>query len=474
MMRGRIARLIVRLGSPWRQGASRAAALCVTIRGRILVAFLVMCVITAALGAYATMGVRNAGLLVDKTFDELLMSINYARAAATDFAAMRAAFARRWIATDSDMRAALDDEFDKLGTSLSEDLAIAAQRSQSVRATRAAESVKRAVDAWRGICERLLDGTKLDVNWATLDQYTVKVDDQIDLLVNYTAGDGFLYRQSARAAVAHDIQLNIAGIALALLLSALVAWALARRIVGPVAVASNVAARIAAGKLDVAIPKGSGDELGALLTAMGVMRDNIKAMMDREVEQRRSAQARLADALENSQEGVVVVDANDGIVLANAQAADFLGVSPSLLKPGTPLARLQPALQATGDAGRVLMARHGNLSATSEVSMPDGRWLRISRSPTRDQGFIVLCSDISRLKAQELSLRQIQPAARRRAREHDPGPVPLRRAEPARSLQPALSGNLQAAARPDQAGHQLQGDSGDQRRLQQSSGQDRR
>src|ERR1700680_1766501 len=406
MMRGRIARLIVRLGSPWRQGVSRTAALCMTIRGRLLVAFLVMSVITAGLGAYATMGVRNAGLLVDKTFDESLMSINYARAAATDFAAMRAAFARRWIATDSDMRAALDDEFDKLGTSLSEDLAIAAQRSQSVRATRAAESVKRAVDAWRGICERLLDGTKLDVNWATLDQYTVKVDDQIDLLVNYTAGDGFLYRQSARAAVAHDIQLNIAGIALALLLSALVAWALARRIVGPVAVASNVAERIAAGKLDVAVPKGSADELGALLAAMGVMRDNIKAMMDREVEQRRSAQARLADALECSQEGVVVVDANDDIVLANAQAADFLGFSSSLLKPGTPLAQLEPALRGSTDGEHVLMRCDNALHATREALMADGRWLRISRSPTRDEGFIVLCSDISRLKTQEWSLRE--------------------------------------------------------------------
>src|SRR6202051_4102565 len=52
------------------------------------------------------------------------------------------------------------------------------------------------------------------------------------------------------------------------------------------------------------------------------------------------------------------------------------------------------------------MARHGDLSATTEVAMPDGRWLRISRSPTRDQGFIVLCSDISRLKAQESSLRE--------------------------------------------------------------------
>ncbi len=106
-----------------------------TIRGRILVAFLIMSVITAAFGAYATMGISNAGLLVDKTFDESLMSINYARAAATDFAAMRAAFARRWIATDPQMRAALDDEIDKLSKSLSEDLQIAEHRSQSARAT---------------------------------------------------------------------------------------------------------------------------------------------------------------------------------------------------------------------------------------------------------------------------------------------------------------------------------------------------
>src|ERR1700751_623396 len=112
------------------------------------------------------------------------------------------------------------------------------------------------------------------------------------------------------------MQFNIAGTVLALLLSGAVAWTLARRIGGPVAVASAVAERIAAGKLDVAVPRGSADELGALLAAMGVMRNHIKTMMDREVEQRRSAQARLADALERWQEGAVVVAAVDGLVLA--------------------------------------------------------------------------------------------------------------------------------------------------------------
>jgi diguanylate cyclase (GGDEF)-like protein len=406
MRHGRIALLQSVLASTWRDTVARAASLCMTIRGRILVAFLFMSVITAALGIYATFGIRHAGVLVDKTFDESLMSINYARAAAADFAAMRAAFTRQWIAADPQMRAALNNQIEKLSASLAEDLQIAAGRSQSVRAARAAENVKSAVEAWKKVCERLVNGATAELNWETLDRYAFKVDEQIDLLVNYTAGDGFLYRQSARATVARDMQLNIAGTALALALSGVVAWTLARRIVGPVAVASAVAERIAAGKLDVAVPHGSADELGALLAAMGVMRDNIKAMMDREVAQRRSAQARLTDALERSQDGVVVVDADDVIVLANAQAAEFLGIPAGLLKPGTPLVELTPALQGAADASHMLMRRDKTVHATSETLMADGRWLRLSRSPTSDGGFIVLCGDVSRLKKQEWSLRQ--------------------------------------------------------------------
>jgi diguanylate cyclase (GGDEF)-like protein/PAS domain S-box-containing protein len=392
--------------SPWRGGVSRASSFSMTIRGRILVAFLIMSMITAALGGYATFGIKDAGILVDKTFDESLMSINYARAAANDFAAMRAAFARLWITNDTGARAKLEAEIEALTKTLGEDLAIAGQRSQSARARQAATNVQRAVTAWDNIRERLLDPTKLDTDWETLDRYASKVDEQIDLLVNYTAGDGFIYRQMARATVARDLNLNIAGTVLALLLSAMVAWALARRIVRPLTVASNVAECIATGKLDVVIPKGAADELGALLVSMGLMRDNIKTMMEREVAQRRTAQARLADALESSQEGIVVVDANECIALANSQAADFLGLSSGRLKPGTPVAELQPAFEDSVSASRLLLWREGDPDTTSEVLLADGRWLRISHSATRDEGFIVVCSDISLSKTQEAILRQ--------------------------------------------------------------------
>jgi diguanylate cyclase (GGDEF)-like protein/PAS domain S-box-containing protein len=247
----------------------------------------------------------------------------------------------------------------------------------------------------------MLAGSAPAAAWDELDRYATTVDQQIDLLVNYTAGDAFTYRQSARAAVAADTRLNLVGTALAVLLSGLVAWLLARRIIGPVAAASAVAGRIAGGDLDGEMPRASADELGALLAAMGIMRENIRAMMQREVAQRRSAQARLADALESSREGVVVVDSEGRIALANSQAADFLGSSSELLRPGIAFAA---AVMGSAGAGTALVRAGDQLPATGETRLADGRWLRVSRNATQEGGFIVVCSDISVLKEQEAKL----------------------------------------------------------------------
>ena len=144
------------------------------------------------------------------------------------------------------------------------------------------------------------------------------------------------------------------------------AWLLARRIIGPVAAASAAAGQIAGGKLDVEIPQGSADELGALLAAMRLMRDNIKTMMEREVEQRRSAQMRLADALESSREGVVLVDADGRLALANSQAADFMGI-------------VDPA-SATGHADRATWPADGEGDARATARRP------AKRASTTDAG----------------------------------------------------------------------------------------
>ncbi len=377
---------------------TRLALLPGTIRGRIFFAFVFMSIITAALGGYAAMQIERAGVLVAKTFDESLMSINYARAADADFSEMQAAFARRWSAKSPAMQANLDRQIADLEETLSEDLSIASERSQSVRAARSAANVQSAVDAWSEARRRLPPGILPNAAWEKLDPYATTVSQQIDLLINYTAGDGFIYRQSARQAVTVATRLDLAATAGALLLSALVAWFLAQRITGPVAAASAVAKRIAGGKLDGAIPRGGPDELGTLLGAMGVMRDNIKAMMEREVAQRRSAQVRLADALESLREGIVVIDADRQIALANSQAADFFGSTKEQMAIGDFGGRQGREL------ARTVLASNASSSTPYELRLKDGRWLRVSRSTTREGGFIAVYSDISILKDQEAKL----------------------------------------------------------------------
>src|ERR1700681_2242281 len=160
--RSRIRSRITTMPGRWSRAVVRATSRIRTIRGRILVAFLIMSVITAALGGYAARGISRAGTLVARTFDESLMSINYARAASADFAAMQAAFARRWIASDPERRQQLDQDVESLEQTLSDDLAIAAERSQSARAAKAAASVRQAVTAWTEVRRHMLAGSAAD------------------------------------------------------------------------------------------------------------------------------------------------------------------------------------------------------------------------------------------------------------------------------------------------------------------------
>ncbi len=373
----------------------------VTIRGRILVAFLTMSLITGALGLYAIQGLQQAGELVNRTYDESLMSINYARAAAADFAKMRSAFARRLITGDPAVKSKLDAEINDLATTLADDLGIAVDRSQSDRVVRSAKAVQEGVAIWESMRHGLDGSAGKNAAWDALDRQASVVDGQIDLLVNYTAGDGFIFRQTARTVVAQEVRFNGIAMAVALILSGFVAYLLNRRIIGPLASASAVAERIAAGRLDDAVPTGGRDELGALLRAMATMRDNIQAMMEREVSQRRSAETLLADALQSSREGVVVVDAHGRIALANDQALEFFSGLRSAVELGSSVIALA---NGETDAPTAMIDCARTLSRDGEVRLADGRWLRVSRSATQEGGFVAVCSDISVLKEQESGL----------------------------------------------------------------------
>ena len=358
-------------------------------------AFLCMTVITAALGAYAVHGIATGARLVTETFDNSLMSISFARAAAVDFATIEGLAARRRLGTDAGTRRNVSARIDEVADTLRDDLDIAAERSRSARATAAAHAVEQAATAWRAADQAVRDGGQIPELWAKLDEASAAVAEQVDLLVNFTAGDAFVNRERALAAIGRDRVLNIAATLTALLLSAITVAVLARRIIQPLAEASAAATRIAHGELETAIPTGASDELGALLRAMAVMRDSIRAMMGHEIAQRRSAQGRLVDAIEGSHEGVVLVDDDDRIVIANSQLGRFFPAIADALRPGSRLREVMIDKSARDSfASPVPM----------EVRLDDGRWLRISRSANREGGFVAICGDITVEKQREADL----------------------------------------------------------------------
>jgi signal transduction histidine kinase/HAMP domain-containing protein len=367
-----------------------------TIRGKILLAFCALAAITGLLGWSAVQSVVESGRLVVETYDKPLMAISYARLALANFMAMELTLTRRQSAGDGERRQQLDAKMDDLARALHEDLAVAEERSMSPAAADAARATAIAAADWDAARRRLEAVGADEAYRAALERRAAAVVDDFDRLVELTAEDGFKDRERALASIASYRLLSIAATIFALIIGGVVAILLARRMVSPIAVASRAARRIAAGELDVEIAVIDGDELGELLTAMAVMRDNIRTMMEREIAARRSAQTRLVNAIESSAEGVIVLDSDGRILITNSQVASFFPALVPALTPGSSL----PEVLEKALAG-----------PTGEMALGDGRWLRLARSPTADGGFVVLISDITSMKDRERVLREAKEEA---------------------------------------------------------------
>jgi signal transduction histidine kinase/HAMP domain-containing protein len=364
----------------------------------IFAAFAAMGVITAALGGYGLLVLSAAGHFVADTYDISLMAVSYARSASLDFSRMEAELMRRSLVPPSE-RAAINGAVDKLAESFSSDLEVVAERSTTPDEQQLIKQIGALAARWRAL---------RDVGNGVAEQRDAigrRIIAQLDMLIEITTDHGFIARRIAMTKVGLYTYGSVAATALALLLSAGVTILLARRIMRPLAAAAAAADRIAGGQLDTPIPAGGRDETGVLLASMTVMQDNLRALVEREKAQRRSAQNRLADALESSREAIVLVDDGGRIVITNSQLTSFFpelaprrAVGMSFTDAFGEVRDLVIVAQPQGhDADELL-------PAGSEVALADGRWLRVSRSPTRDGGFILLISDISDIRERELRL----------------------------------------------------------------------
>ena len=386
-----------------------------SIRGRILFSFLAVGTLIGGLGTYAIGSIEEAGELTKRTYDRPLMAINFARSALFAFSAMDRALMRAQFAVDPVETTRQLERIDKLRQKLMEDLAIAEQRSLSARAVAVVVEIAGLVEDWNARRLEFFAGGIDAREWARLDDLDRRIEARFEHLIDMTAGDGFLLRQDALRRIESSRAANSLAVTAALGLALLITYLLGRSILGPLGTATAIAERIAEGELEVAMPAPRNDEIGKLLGSMGVMRDNLRTMMTREVALRKSAEMQLVDAIESLSEAVVLIDAEGSISIVNSEAhalfptiADHLALGRNF-NAAIAAAHRGGFYHASGGNAEARVARYAipafGASTIDEEHLADGRWLRASRSRTRNGGMVVIWSDITRMKEREESLR---------------------------------------------------------------------
>ncbi|NNG02614.1 MAG: HAMP domain-containing protein, partial [Inquilinus sp.] len=375
-----------------------------TIRGRIFVAFLLMSMITGGLGTYAFARISDMSRLVAATYDRPLMMINYTRKALNDFSLMDGRLGRQVLAKTPSLAARNRVEMQRSTDIFFDDLRQARERSLSDEGLDLIDEIEILVRVWAEKRQIAYNQGLTPERWEEMDNISVQITQRFDQLIAIATADGFRQRQAVMRSIDSSRDFTVIVTLLGLFVSLTVTVALARMITRPLSIAAEAAGRIAAGDMDVEIPDTSSDETGVLLGTMSVMQQNIREMMRREVEQRKSAQTRLIDAIEKSSEAVVLLDADNGILIANSQVRDFFPRCAELDLIGMDFdafrACIDDPMPSLGKS-----RRNSNGRRPTEHQLQDGRWVRGSRSATQDGGAIVFWTDITELKQREATLR---------------------------------------------------------------------
>lgn len=360
-----------------------------SLRGKVFIAFLLMSAATGGLGWYCVQQLDRAGEIVVDTYDRPMMAINFARSASLTFARL-------------DKRATTNPgtgfvDSDPMVQLFFDDLEVARERSLSERSTRTIDEIEQMVRAWR-------ETTKAG-GGVGADEIVAK----FERLVDQVAQDGFKERQLAVTGAKQARTAAFTATGAALGLSALITLALGVLILRPLATAARVAGRISEGWLETPIPEGGHDETGVLLQSMRVMQDNIRQMLERERAQRRSAQQRLIDALESSNDGILLVDADGDILIANSHARRQLGTPSRPIQGAVFIDAFFPEyfeLEAPEEGEVVANLADGAADGVvRELQLLSGIWIRVSLTHTLDGSSFVIWTDITDLKLREEQYR---------------------------------------------------------------------
>ncbi|MEM7222509.1 MAG: response regulator [Pseudomonadota bacterium] len=248
------------------------------------------------------------------------------------------------------------------------------------------------------------------------------VDQRLSGLVDRLEAESVRKSQMALNSVERAADLSLTIVVLAVVIGILVPIIVLSSITVPLRKLVAAMSSITSGKLDVEIPAGGKDEIGAMARTLSLFRDSLKERDRLESERlkaeaaRQRAQIQLTEAIEAISEGFALYDPDDRLVVCNEKFRELYAGLDMTIEPGTTYeAIIKQAVdrKVIADAEEQpeiwleeRLERHRHPSGTHEQRRSDGRFLRISERPTDEGGVVGVFHDITELKRREAQLEQ--------------------------------------------------------------------
>ena len=247
--------------------------------------------------------------------------------------------------------------------------------------------------------------------------------DRVEELLRNVQRNLFARTSEARAGILQQFAaasaVSQAMTAIAILVGGLLTFIILRSILQPLDDMVSSVNGLTAGRLDVAIPRAGGDELGKVSEALFLLRDSVgeRERLARESHQQRQT---IIDAIESMPEGFSLYGPDGRMVLANER---FRTLHPSHIDLVDRKASFDEVIEVAGreviktdlTPGQWAAQRkksHGH-NSTRVSQFRDGRWMQISERETHDGGFIVVYSDITEMRQRQDDLETARDEAER-------------------------------------------------------------
>lgn len=253
-------------------------------------------------------------------------------------------------------------------------------------------------------------------------QHVEAVDALLTELVARLQTEADVARDHALQQAEEAVRLAVAIVVLATILGIVLTVIIIHSITGPLRRLVKATEAITSGNLEVPVPAGGRDEIGAMARTLGLFRDGLaeRQRLTAEREQAEAAvrqmQSRLTDAVESISQGFALFDAADRLVLCNRRYVDLLHLgNGDVVRPGMPF---EAIVRATADSGRVRdavgrvdawvaerIARHRQPDEPIILRLDD-RWIQIIERATHEGGIVAIYADITDLKRAEEALQE--------------------------------------------------------------------